>query len=291
MSFRLLASLLTILLFSSFSDINKKVLPKNMQKKYAYVPSRKVTIAKEELSVAGFFMMKSEVSNLDYREFLAYLKREGRTTDLKIAQVNNEGWKIDGAFMEPYVKTYASHSAYDDYPVVNITKQAAELYCEFLKESINKNNSLKGYKIKEVRLPLKAEWIMAAKAGRDLAPYPWGGYYLRNAKGCVLANFKGMGSENITKNYTTGKLEVVKDVVVSHTNYQSTLPVFSFFPNDFDLYNMSGNVAEMIADKNVAMGGSWNSTGFDIRIESEMPLNEFSCEIGFRPIFIIERLN
>ena len=100
-----------------------------------------------------------------------------------------------------------------------------------------------------------------------------------------------MGSENITKNYTTGKLEVVKDVFVSHTNYQSTLPVFSFFPNDFDLYNMSGNVAEMIADKNVAMGGSWNSTGFDIRIESEMPLNEFSCEIGFRPIFIIERLN
>ena len=291
MSFRLLASFIALLLFSSFSEINKKVLSKNMQKKYAYVPSGKVTIAKEELSVAGFFMMKSEVSNLDYKEFLAFLKREGRTEDLKIAQIHNEGWQIDGKFNEPYVKTYASHPSFNDYPVVNISNEAALLYCEFLKESINKNNALKGYKIKEVRLPLKAEWIMAAKAGRDLAPYPWGGYYVRNAKGCVLANFNGMGSQNITKNYKTGKLEIIEDVFIGQRTVQSTLPVFTFFPNDYDLYNMSGNVAEMIADENVAMGGSWNSTGYDVRIESEMPMKDYSCEIGFRPIFIVESLN
>jgi len=256
---RLLASLIIVLLFFSFSNIDKKVLSKQLQKKYTFIPSGKVTVNEKQQSLKGFFMMKSEVSNLDYREFLAFLERQGKTNELQIAQIHNKGWQIDGVLNEPFVDTYANHPSYNDYPVVNITKEAALLYCKFLKESINKNNSLKGYKIKQVRLPLKAEWIMAAKAGKDLVPYPWGGYYIRNSKGCALANFNGLGSQNITKNYKTGKLEIIEDVFVGKRTFQSTLPVFSFFPNDYDLYNMSGNVAEMIADEDVAMGGGWNS--------------------------------
>ena len=87
--------------------------------------------------------------------------------------------------------------------------------------------------IQKFRLPSEAEWEYAARGGRDLAPYPWGGPYIRNDQGCVLANFKPMRG----------------DYVEDATVY--TAPVESYSPNDYGLYNMSGNVAE------------WTNTAFD----------------------------
>jgi gliding motility-associated lipoprotein GldK len=56
--------------------------------------------------------------------------------------------------------------------------------------------------------------------------YPWGNYYVRNAKGCILANFKP-GRGNYPED---GGLYTVK--------------TDAYFPNDYVLYNMAGNVAE-----------------------------------------------
>jgi len=81
---------------------------------------------------------------------------------------------------------------------VGISYEAALLYCEYLKEALNKNKVFKNNEVDEVRLPTRAEWIRAARGDHHLAPYHWGGYYLRNAKGCILANFNAVGSEQIT---------------------------------------------------------------------------------------------
>ena len=78
----------------------------------------------------------------------------------------------------------------------------------------------------EFRLPFETEWEYAARGGHDLAPYPWGGYYTRNAKGCLLANFK------------PGRGNYVED------GGQYTVKADAYFPNDFGLYNMAGNVSE-----------------------------------------------
>ena len=56
--------------------------------------------------------------------------------------------------------------------------------------------------------------------------YPWGGPYLRNKKGCLLANFKP-GRGNYPED---GGLYTVR--------------ADAYWPNDFGLYNMAGNVAE-----------------------------------------------
>ena len=56
--------------------------------------------------------------------------------------------------------------------------------------------------------------------------YPWGNYYLRNKKGCLLANFKP-GRGNYAED---GGLYTVR--------------VDAYWPNGYGLYNMAGNVAE-----------------------------------------------
>ena len=58
----------------------------------------------------------------------------------------------------------------------------------------------------------------------------------------------------------------------------------SFGPNEFGFYHISGNVAEMIADSDHAIGGSWYSPGYDIRIESVKDFNESHPTVGFRVV-------
>lgn len=63
-----------------------------------------------------------------------------------------------------------------------------------------------------------------------MAKFPWGNPYTRNSKGCMLANFKpGRGNY-----YDDG--------------FAYTAPVQQFFPNDYGLWDTSGNVAEWCLD-------------------------------------------
>jgi len=51
---------------------------------------------------------------------------------------------------------------------------------------------------------------------------------------------------------------------------------------------MCGNVAEMVNGGELAVGGSFQSTGYDIRVQSTMPMEGYSAEIGFRPLLIMK---
>lgn len=273
--------LVTTFLFGGSIDDHAKLLNKKVRDHYPYIPGGEVNLDSEIVSVNGFYMMSTEVSNLEYREFLAYLKRNGMDEALEIASVKTDGWK-----QKPFQDNYDQHPAYEDYPVVNITREAAEMYCQFLQKALNDNDMIKeGYVIKNMRLPSRAEWVVAAQGGRDNAPYPWGGWYVRNSKGCILANFDAIGTENVTKDHKTGELKVVMDRKVHPGGVLFTAPVKAFFPNDYGLYQMSGNVAEMVSSEPIAVGGSWKSTGYDIRVQSTMPFKDYSSEVGFRPIF------
>lgn len=140
------------------------------------------------------------------------------------------------------------------------------------------------------RLPTEHEWVFAARGGHDHAPFPWGGYYYRNSKGRVLANFKRLNSLNIKWNKVTEEYEVVN--ADRYSGQVMPAPVKSFFPNDYGLFNMSGNAAEMISSPtNRTKGGSYNSTAYHIQIESEDEFEgwaEPSPFIGFRPILDVK---
>jgi gliding motility-associated lipoprotein GldK len=138
-------------------------------------------------------------------------------------------WLSDFSYAanEPMVEGYFSHPAYRNYPVVGVTWRQARAFTVW---RTRYNNAYKHSRRLPVRepydLPTEAEFEYAARGGRIGTVYPWGGPYIKNAKGCLLANFKpGRG------NYTDD-------------GGAYTVNVKSYFPNDYGLYNMAGNVAE-----------------------------------------------
>ena len=137
-------------------------------------------------------------------------------------------------FNEPMFDTYFWHPAYGEYPVVGIDWEQASAFCNW--RSDLRAAQLNGYQQKyetDFRLPTEAEWEYAARGGVEHNAYPWGGPYSRNSKGCFLANFKPVRGNYIADGYAF------------------TSPTISYWPNDFGLYNMAGNVSE------------WTSTPFE----------------------------
>ncbi len=136
-------------------------------------------------------------------------------------------WIRDFAYSynEPMTRNYFTHPAYDDYPVVGVSWKMANAFCDWRSKLWDAYND-SSINTETFSLPTEYDWEYAARGGKDLAPYPWGGYYLRNSKGCLLANFKP-GRGNYPED---GGLFTVR--------------ADAYFPNDYGLYNMAGNVAE-----------------------------------------------
>ena len=106
-----------------------------------------------------------------------------------------------------------------------------------------------GILLPNYRLPTEAEWEYAALAqiGNTVEErvyqrkfYPWNGNYLRNDDkkkyGAMMGNFKRSRGDyaGVANNLNDGAV--------------ITSQVGSFWPNDFGLYNMAGNVAEWVRD-------------------------------------------
>ncbi|MBP7477291.1 MAG: SUMF1/EgtB/PvdO family nonheme iron enzyme, partial [Chitinophagales bacterium] len=95
------------------------------------------------------------------------------------------------SYNEPMVRQYYTHPAFDDYPVVGVRWDQATAFCYWRTHIWNEYKHKQGELINDnIRLPIEHEWEYAARGGKKLAPYPWGGPYTRNSKGCLLANFK-----------------------------------------------------------------------------------------------------
>ena len=132
------------------------------------------------------------------------------------------------SFNEPMTESYFWHPAYDNYPVVGVNWKQAQAFCAWRTHIRN------AYLISEknwayenrFRLPNESEWEYASRGDRDLDPFPWGGPYTMNQNGCFLANFKPRRGDYCADGGTY-------PIIVAH-----------YHPNDWGLYDMSGNVAE-----------------------------------------------
>jgi sulfatase modifying factor 1 len=131
------------------------------------------------------------------------------------------------SFNDPQSSLYFWHPSFDNYPVVGVSWVQATAFSIWRTDYMNTALRKDGIAdVQAYRLPLETEWEYAARGGLDLSMYPWGGPYTRNYKGCFLANFKPLRGNYIDDgNVYAGK-------------------VGSYEPNEYGLYDMSGNVAE-----------------------------------------------
>lgn len=228
-----------------------------------------------------------DVSKLKFRYSEANLneavKKKGRKDFYKKTEPieiypDTTVWIKDFAYSynEPMHNDYFWHQAYDDYPVVGVTWKQAKAFCAW--RTLYKNAFIKAKKkgrnqINSFRLPTEAEWEYAARGGLESGTFPWGGPYAKNDRGCFLANFKPNRG----------------DYAADGALY--TVEAKSYDPNDYNLYNMSGNVAEWTNssydassyeyvstmnpnvpdaknERKVTRGGSWKDVAYFLQVST-----------------------
>ena len=195
------------------------------------------------------------------------------------------------SYNEPMHNDYFWHDAYGSYPVVGVSWKQAKAFCDW--RTLYKNSFVKKGRshVNSFRLPSEAEWEYAARGGLQSATYPWGGPYAKNDRGCFLANFKPLRG----------------DYAADQALY--TVEADAYEPNDYNLYNMAGNVSEWtqssydansyeymstmnpsVNDKNnmrkVIRGGSWKDVAYYLQVSTRdyEYADSSRSYIGFRTV-------
>jgi gliding motility-associated lipoprotein GldJ len=94
-----------------------------------------------QVTVSSFYMDESEVTNVDYREYLYYLRRvydyDYYPEIYKSALPDTLVWRDPLAYNEVYVESYLRHPAYNFYPVVGVSWVQAMKYCAWRTDRVN----------------------------------------------------------------------------------------------------------------------------------------------------------
>ncbi len=229
--------------------------------------------------VDNFFYDVNEVTNITWKEYLSFIKeREGVNSERYKANLpDTTVWIEKESFNEPLVETYFSHPAYDHYPVVGITHQQATDFCAWRTEAVKmmlEANDFKGPKSFQYRLPTETEWSLMANAGLS-----------KKSKKLLNKKVKkdGMPINNAKGNFRHKVKEGEHDPFNDPHILKIPIPSPTYLPNKYGVYNIHGNVAEMVVEPGIAMGGSFNHYYEDIVPENK-PLNYEGAEkwLGFR---------
>ncbi|MEM1219001.1 MAG: SUMF1/EgtB/PvdO family nonheme iron enzyme [Bacteroidota bacterium] len=92
------------------------------------------------VTVSSFYMDETEISNLDYREYLYWLKRVFGESYPEVwlnALPDTLVWREELSYNEPFVETYFRHPSYNDYPVVGVNWLQANDYCKWRTDRVN----------------------------------------------------------------------------------------------------------------------------------------------------------
>ena len=209
-----------------------------------------------EITLNSFYIGETTVTNSQFAEFIkatdykteselygwsfvfyGLLSEEDQKADYQVAAPTPWWCAIQGAQWNHPEGKHSDINDRMDHPVVHVSWNDAHAYCQWSGK----------------RLPTEAEWEYAARGGLVQKKYPWGDELTP----------EGEHRCNIWQ----GKFP---DYNSMEDGFLGTAPVKSFKPNDFGLYNVSGNVWEWCND--------WFSKDFHKTGTRNNPLGPLSGE-------------
>ncbi len=247
-------------MISNIFGVDKGASGTDPGKKYYQQIEKNLSKISDYLYVSRF-----EVSNKIYRTFLNDLIANHKSEDYKIASVDTAGWLRGPLDNTAYASNYHANKKWDDYPVVNISYEGAALFCNWLTEKYNSYSGRK-YKNAKFELPSEVEWERAAYGGKINPLYSCGDS-LQNKDGKFMYNFRQEKNQS-------GVLNQKDDLLLA--------PCKSYWQNNYGIYNMSGNAAEMISEKGITKGGSFIDDKNSLALRSKGKYSQPASNIGFR---------
>ncbi|PCH68564.1 MAG: hypothetical protein COC01_03475 [Bacteroidetes bacterium] len=226
----------------------------------------------------NLFFDETEIANIHWLEYTYWLKRTcGDTSkDYYSSLPDTSIWLPN---YEVYTKHYFDHPAYHFYPMVGISYEQAVEYCKWRTDRVREMLEMKKLrkpktyipKQFQYRLPTKKEWEMVANAGYSEKILKW--MKRAKSKSSSFATFNCIREdESIDSTYSYSFI---------------TAPVKSYWANRYEIFNLLGNVAEMINEKGIAKGGGWTHKLKEIKIENDFIYDKPENWLGFRCVFEI----
>jgi len=243
------------------------------------------------------FIDEAEITNIDYQEFLFYVKRDSSEEYLNGVIPQLKAYDFNDA-------DYFTSPQYRFFPVVGLTHEQAKEYCKWRSNFVTnlyKTDYKKNVNFK-FRLPTETEWELAASNGLDKSKYEYGVETLLTISYKVNPKASQFLFDKIQT--TKNENEITKDIIQAGLikdlpfNVQRELPYFlqfdtpyytySFYRNDYGIYNMIGNVAELVEEKGIVKGGSFRDVLLNSKITNRRNYDTPTDDIGFRCICEVE---
>ncbi len=248
-------------------------------------------------SHSGLGIDEAEITNLDWRLFVA----DGSPADSSSNDIRPAVLPDPAALPVP---DYYSSPFYAYYPVVGINYEQAVRYCQWRTEAVNErlqqSPHFAGESV-EYRLPTEAEWEEAAEVRSGL---PYGTTCLelpvRVASGAAAYLQKRSGSSAPVAQI---KADIAaynrRKPVRAWINYAQAEPYFLRLatpgyvyqgpPNDFGVFQLLGNVAEMVQERGLTKGGSYRDELAACRIKARGHANGPAPTVGFRAVCVVHQ--
>ena len=246
-----------------------------------------------------FFVDKTEIANVHWREYLYYLLDVKKDTiayqkalpDTTVWGVDTISDRYDSTYQlqittfspNPLSEYYFRHPGFNNNPVVGITYEQAIAFCQWRSDRVNElyatmPENKRPFKKVTYRLLTEQEWELIAAGNLPVEKHPYGydSVYKKWKKEYYNAfNCKFSADTPFYKLW--GEMKIY------------TSSAYSYFPNSSHTYNIIGNVAEMVAEKGIAKGGSFVHTLEECKITNDQYYTKPERWLGFRCVAVVVR--